>query len=171
MICSPPSVCDGAALLMPLVQAHAGGEVGVVPLAVHFVISEGLRELDAVIEVDLNALDELVGVGAAEAGFAFVLLGVVLMLGADVLEVVNAADDHFASGGGAVVLEHLVKCLEEDLEVGIGETGALGESGGHVGFGGVEGVGDDVLVAHGAFLFGVLLLGNGAAGDGNLQMG
>src|SRR5665213_3060104 len=43
------------------------------------------------------------GVGTAEAGFAFVLLGVVGVLGADVLEIVETANDHFTTGGGEAV--------------------------------------------------------------------
>jgi len=49
------------------------------------------------------------------------------MLGADVLEVVEATHDHFATRGGAVVLEHLEQCLEKQIEIGIGEAGLLGE--------------------------------------------
>lgn len=66
---------------------------------------------------------------AAEAGFAFVLVGVVGVLGADVFEVVEAAHDHFAAGGGAVVLEHGEESLEEEREVGVGEAGFSANAG------------------------------------------
>jgi hypothetical protein len=119
-------------------------------------------------ERDFDAFDKDVGMSAAETGFAFVLLGVVFVLGADVLEVVEAAHDHFAAGGGAIVFEHREEGLEEECKIRVGEAGFFGDGGRDVAFGGVEAVGDDVLVAHGALLLGVLLLGDGAASDRDL---
>ena len=81
------------------------------------------------------------------------------------LEVVETAYDHFATGGGTVVFEHREQGLEEEREIGVGESGFLGECGGDVAFGGIESVGDNVLVAHGALLLGVFFLGDSAAGD------
>ena len=61
------------------------------------------------------------------------------------------------------MLEQVVERIEENLEVGVGETGALGESRRDINLGGVEGIGHDVFVTHGAFLVGVLLFGDGTA--------
>src|ERR1017187_398637 len=108
---------------------------------------------------------------AAKTGFAAVLRRVVRVLSADMLKVIQAAHNHFATGGGAVVLEHVEQCLEEQTKIGVGETGAFSEGGRDVAFGRVEGVGDYVLVAHGALLLCVFLLRHGATGDGDFQRG
>ena len=83
--------------------------------------------------------------GTAEARFAFVLFAVVLVLRADMLKVVDATHHHFATSGGAVMLEHVVERIEENFKVGVGETGAFGKSRRDVNLGNVEGVGDNVL--------------------------
>jgi hypothetical protein len=90
------------------------------PFAGHFVIRKGLREGFAVVEIDFNPFDKLMSVVAAEPGFAFVLLAIVGVLSADMLEVIEATHDHFATGGGAVVLEHIEQCFEQQFKVGLG---------------------------------------------------
>ena len=45
------------------------------------------------------------------------------------------------------MLEHLEQRLKEQFEVGVGEAGFLGEGGRDIAFGGVEGVGNNVLSA------------------------
>src|SRR5260221_357591 len=76
------------------VELDTFGQVRLGPVAGHGVVSEGFGEglsggFGFVGQVHLDAFDEFVGVGAAEAGFAFVLRGVFRMLGAAVLEVVE----------------------------------------------------------------------------------
>ena len=85
-----------------------------------------------------------------EESRAAILRGVVFVLGADMFEIVEAAQNHFATRCGPVVLEHVQKSFEKKPEVGIGETRFLRERRRDVTFGDIEGIGDDVFVAHGA---------------------
>ncbi len=126
---------DGIRAHVAEMEFDAFREVRRRPRVVHGVVGEGLGDgfasgLGFVGERNLDALNQDVSVGAAEAGFTFVLFGVVGVLGADVLEVLEAAHDHFAACGGAVVLKHGEQRLEEEIELGVGEAGFFGEGGG-----------------------------------------
>ena len=57
---------------------------------------------------------------------------------------------HLAARGRMVVLEHAGERVEEQLEIGVGEAGPLGELGRDETMGAVEAIGHDVLAAHGA---------------------
>jgi hypothetical protein len=125
---------DGIRAHVAEMEFDAFREVRRRPRVVHGVVGEGLGDgfasgLGFVGERNLDALNQDVSVGAAEAGFTFVLFGVVGVLGADVLEVLEAAHDHFAAGGGAVVLKHGEQRLEEEIELGVGEAGFSAKAG------------------------------------------
>lgn len=101
-------------------KLNTSGQVRLGPVTPHLVISKGFGErltvgFGFIRQVHMDAFNELVGVGAAEACFAFVLLGVIRVLRAAVLEAVKAAHDHFTSRGGTVVLEHVEQRLEEEF--------------------------------------------------------
>jgi hypothetical protein len=154
---------------MAQVQFDAERKIVFCPLADGGVVGEGFRELLALSQANFYALKKFVGMVTTQTGFAGILFGVVRVLRANMLEIIEAAYDHFAASGGAVMFEHLQQGLEKKVEVGIGEAGALGESRRDIPFGGIEGIGDDVFVAHGPFLLGILLFRHGASGDGDFK--
>ena len=94
------------------------------------------------------------GVVTAKPGFTPVLIAVFRVLGADVFEVVKAAHNHFATGSGTVMLEHLEQRLEKQFEIGVSEIGFFRKGGRDVAFSGVKSVGDDVFSALDACLSG-----------------
>jgi hypothetical protein len=109
--------------------SHVVGVLFYIPQIFDFIVVEGLRELPAVAEADFDALEKLVGVGAAESGFADVLGGVGFGLRANMLKIVEVPHNHFAARGGTVMLEHVQERLEKKVEVSLSKTSACRERG------------------------------------------
>ena len=93
---------------MAKMQSDAKGQRFVSPLAIKLVVFKGFGKSPVWFETHLYPLEELVGMIASKAGLLLVLCGVVGMLASHVLEVINAPNDHFASGRRTVMSEHLV---------------------------------------------------------------
>ena len=76
---------------------------------------------------------------------------------------------HLAAGRTVIVFEHVEDGLPQQLQILLREAGdPAGKVGGDKAFRAVEGIGDDVLVAHlGAFFLRVGFGGDGHAGDGD----
>src|ERR1035438_1524136 len=56
------------------------------------------------------------------------------------LEDVQPARSHLASGGGAVMLEHLRQCLPEQIQIAFIESGLFGKEGRHKAVGGIQAI-------------------------------
>ena len=85
------------------------------------------------------------------------------------LEHKQLARRHQASRGAAIVLEHVHKGREKQVEILLREAGLLGQRCRNEPFYPIEPIGNVLLAPHGALFLGVLLLGDSHAGNAHFH--